>query len=58
VPSATEPVATSVPLAMKIHQKELGGVEEGRLTSLWLTMAVFLFMLYGCYTWGVYPIKK
>ena len=34
----------------KIHQKELAGEEEGRLTYLWL---VFLFMLYGLYTWGV-----
>jgi hypothetical protein len=41
----------------KIHQKELAGEEEGRLTYLWLIIMVFLFMLYGLYTWGVYPFK-
>ena len=43
---------------VKIHQKELIGEEEGRLTYLWLIVVVFLFMLYGLYTWGVYPFKK
>jgi hypothetical protein len=38
----------------KVHQKELKGEEEGRLTYLWLIVLVFLFMLYGLYTWGVY----
>jgi hypothetical protein len=42
----------------KIHQKELAGEEEGRLTYLWLIIMVFLFMLYGLYTWGVYPLGK
>ena len=32
---------------------ELKGEEEGRLTSLWLIILVFLFMLYGLHTWGV-----
>ena len=43
---------------VKIHQKELAGEEEGRLTYLWLIILVFLFMLYGLYTWGVYPSKQ
>jgi hypothetical protein len=42
----------------KIHQKERIGEEEGRLTCLWLIVLVFLFMLYGLYTWGVYPFKQ
>ena len=42
----------------KIHQKELTGEEEGRLTYLWLIILVFLFMLYGLYTWGVYPFNN
>ena len=42
----------------KIHQKELVWEEEGRLTYLWLIVLVFLFMLYGLYTWGLYPLKK
>ena len=37
----------------KIHQKERIGREEGRLTHLWLIILVFLFMLYGLYTWSV-----
>ena len=41
----------------KIAQKELRGEEEGRLTYLWLIVLVFLFMLYGLYTWGVYPLE-
>ena len=40
----------------KIHQKELTGDEEGRLTYLWLIIMVCVFMLYGLYTWGVYPL--
>jgi hypothetical protein len=36
----------------KIHQKECIGEEEGRLTYLWLIVLVFVFMLYGLYTWG------
>jgi heme/copper-type cytochrome/quinol oxidase subunit 2 len=42
----------------KIHQRELAQEEEGRLTYLWLIIMVFLFMLYGLYTWGVYPLGK
>ena len=42
----------------KIHQKELTGEEEGRLTYLWLIILVLLFMLYGLYAWGVYPLKQ
>jgi hypothetical protein len=41
-----------------IHQKELAREEEGRLTYLWLIVLVFLFMLYGLYTWGVYPLNN
>jgi len=33
------------------------GEEEGRLTYLWLIVLVFPFMLYGLYTWGVYPFE-
>jgi hypothetical protein len=43
---------------VKIHQKELAGEEEGRLTYLWLIIMVFLFMLYGLYTSGVCPRKQ
>ena len=25
---------------------------------LWLIVMVFMFMLYGLYTWGVYPFDK
>jgi hypothetical protein len=57
VPSATEPVATSVPLAMKIHQKKLGGVEEGRLTSVAYNGGLLVYALWLLYL-GVYPIKK
>jgi hypothetical protein len=35
---------------VKIHQKELTGEEEGRLTYLWLIVLVFSFMLYGLHT--------
>ena len=30
----------------------------GRGTYLWLIVVVNLFMLYGLYTWGVYPFKN
>ena len=42
----------------KIHQKERSGEEEERSTYLWLIVLVFLFMLYGLHTWGVYPLKN
>jgi hypothetical protein len=42
----------------KITQKERNGEEEGRGTYLWLIVLVFLFMLYGLYTWGVYPLHN
>jgi hypothetical protein len=42
----------------KIRQKERAGEEEGRLTYLWLIVLVFFFMLYGLYTWGIYPFKQ
>ncbi len=42
---------------VKITQKERSGEEEGRGTYLWLIILVLLFMLYGLYTWGVYPLK-
>ena len=42
----------------KISQLEQKGEEEGRLTYLWLIVLVFLFMLYGLHTWGVYPRKN
>ena len=42
----------------KIHQKELAGEEEGRLTYLWLIILILLFMLYGLYAWGVYPFER
>ena len=41
-----------------ITQKELRGEEDGRLTYLWLIVMVLSFMLYGLYTWGVYPFKQ
>ena len=41
-----------------IGQQERSGDEEGRLTYLWLIVMVFMFMLYGLYTWGVYPLDK
>lgn len=41
----------------KISQLEQKREEEGRLTYLWLIVLVFLFMLYGLYTWGVYPLS-
>jgi hypothetical protein len=40
-----------------INQREKRG-EEGRLTHLWLIVMVFFSMLYGLYTWGIYPFKK
>ena len=42
----------------RIRQKERIDEDEGRLTYLWLIVLVFSFMLYGLYTWGVYPLKK
>jgi hypothetical protein len=42
----------------KCSQKELRGEEEGQLTYLWLIVVVLLFVLYGFYVWGVYPLKK
>jgi hypothetical protein len=42
----------------KIHQKERICEKEGRLTYLWLIVLVFLFMLYGLHTWGVYPLPS
>ncbi|MGB0058453.1 MAG: hypothetical protein WBQ20_17220, partial [Methyloceanibacter sp.] len=42
----------------KIHQKELAGEEEGRLTYLWLIILILLFMLYGLFAWGVYPFER
>ena len=42
----------------KITQLEQTGEEEGRLTYLWLLVLVFVFMLYGLYVWGLYPLKK
>jgi hypothetical protein len=42
----------------KINQKERSGEEEGRITYLWLIVLIFLFMLYGLHTWGVYPLKS
>ena len=33
----------------KISQKEREGVEEGKLTYLWLLILVFVFLLYGLY---------
>ena len=41
-----------------IGQQERNGDEEGRLTYVWLIVLIFLFMLYGLYTWGVYPLDK
>ena len=41
-----------------IGQQERNGDEEGRLAYLWLIVLIFLFMLYGLYTWGVYPLDK
>jgi hypothetical protein len=26
--------------------------------ALWLMVMVFFLMLYGLYTWGIYPFKK
>jgi hypothetical protein len=40
-----------------ISQREKRG-EEGRLTHLWLIVMVLSSMLYGLYTWGIYPFKK
>ena len=40
-----------------INQREKRG-EEGRLMHPWLIVVVLFLMLYGLYTWGVYPFKK
>jgi hypothetical protein len=37
----------------KITEKERSGDEEGHGPYLWLIVFVFLFMLYGLYTWGI-----
>ena len=39
--------------AMINHREKQG--EEGHLTHLWLIVMVLLLMLYGLYTWGIYP---
>ena len=39
-----------------INKQERSGEDEGRLT--YLIVMVFLFMLYGLYTWGVYPFDS
>jgi hypothetical protein len=40
-----------------INQREKHG-EEVRLTHIWLIVMVFFLMLYGLYSWGIYPFKK
>jgi hypothetical protein len=40
-----------------INQREKRG-DEGRLTRLWRIVMVLFLMLYGLYTWGVYPVEK
>jgi ABC-type transport system involved in cytochrome bd biosynthesis fused ATPase/permease subunit len=42
----------------RITQKEIRDEEEDRHPYLWLIVLALLFMLYGFYTWGVYPFKK
>jgi len=42
---------------VKIAQKERSGEEEGRGTYLWLLVLIFFFMLYGLYTWDIYPLN-
>lgn len=42
----------------KITEKERSGDEEGHGPYLGLIILVFLFMLYGLYTWGVYPLRN
>jgi hypothetical protein len=42
----------------KIQQKETRWKERGRLTYLWLIVLVFFFMLYGLYSWDIYPFKQ
>lgn len=42
----------------EIGRQERSGKEEGRLTYLWLIVMIVMFMLYGLYVWGVYPLKK
>ena len=41
-----------------IGQQARSGDEEGRLTYLWIIVMVFMFMLYGLYTWSVYPLER
>ena len=33
-------------------------IEALRHAYLWLLVLVFVFMLYGLYVWGLYPLKK
>ena len=40
-----------------ISQREKRG-DEPPLTYLWLIVMIFLLMLYGLYTWGIYPLRK
>ena len=40
------------------HAEGTEGEEDGRLTYLWLIVMVLSFMLYGLYTWGVYPFSQ
>ncbi len=41
----------------KISQKELGARRRATSPTFGSSM-VFLFLLYGLYTWGVYPLKR
>jgi hypothetical protein len=52
-------VLTVVPVCCftMINQREKRA-EEGRLTHIWLIVIVFFLMLYGLYTWGIYPFKR
>ncbi len=40
-----------------INRREQNG-GEAQLSHLWLIVMVFAFVLYGLYTWGVYPLRK
>jgi len=40
-----------------INQREKRG-EKGRLTHICLIVMVFFLMLYGLYTWDIYPFKR
>ena len=33
-------------------------MRKDALRIFWLIVLIFLFMLYGLYTWGVYPLDK